>query len=175
MNRFLIRPACSNDSEQIATVHVRCWEQTYRNLMPPACLVQANLNKRQQQWADYFRQPPAEQFLWVAVDAEAQVIGFICGGPERTHHPVFDGEVYALYVLADWHQRGVGRQLMNQAFQLLGKQNRVHVWVWVLQQNSARRFYEALQGKLVAGRQVDLGGGWITEVAYGWRLPKNSS
>lgn len=171
MNSFLIRPACSADSNQIAYVHVRCWEETYHHLMPPECLAQANLNKRQQQWADYFAQAPAEQFLWVTVDSTEQIMGFVCGGPERTHHPGFDGEVYALYVLQEWHQRGVGRLLMHQAFQLLAKQQRHHLLVWVLQQNPARRFYESLQGQLVAGRQVDLGGAWVTEVAYGWRLP----
>lgn len=41
--------------------------------------------------------------------------------------------------------------------------------VWVLAENSSRRFYEALGAKYATEKVIDLGGKSLVEVAYGWR------
>ncbi len=41
--------------------------------------------------------------------------------------------------------------------------------VWVLADNPMRRFYEALGGRLLREKKVEIGGVALDEVAYGWR------
>jgi hypothetical protein len=41
--------------------------------------------------------------------------------------------------------------------------------VWVLADNPARKFYEALGGQYVYDKQVSIGNARLIEVAYGWR------
>jgi len=40
--------------------------------------------------------------------------------------------------------------------------------VWVLADNPARHFYEALGGQQVRGQQITIGGVTLDEIAYGW-------
>jgi hypothetical protein len=40
--------------------------------------------------------------------------------------------------------------------------------VWVLADNPARRFYEALDGQYVGERDIEIDGVKLREVAYGW-------
>lgn len=42
--------------------------------------------------------------------------------------------------------------------------------LWVFEENRpARRFYESLGGAVLAHDGFELGGAWISEVAYGWK------
>jgi hypothetical protein len=41
--------------------------------------------------------------------------------------------------------------------------------VWVLSDNTARRFYEALGGKYVRAATITIGGVPLPDCAYGWR------
>lgn len=170
MNKFLIRVARQNDTTQIAQVHVTSWNETYSGLLPDTCLQTSTVAKRQQQWADYWKNHAPDQFLWVAENMSGDVIGFMCGGPERTRHPRFDGELYALYVLQAWQYAGVGRQLWRQCLTLLAEHGAQNVVVWVLSHNPARGFYCTMGGQLVLGRTLELGGSSVAEVGYGWRL-----
>ena len=43
------------------------------------------------------------------------------------------------------------------------------LFVWVLDQNPARFFYETLAGKLVVRRYGQVGGKKIRELGYGWK------
>lgn len=40
--------------------------------------------------------------------------------------------------------------------------------LWVVSDNPARRFYEALGGQQIKTERAELGGVMINEVAYGW-------
>ena len=51
------------------------------------------------------------------------------------------GEVYAIYVLADYYGQKVGYELMNAAFEKLATYK--HIAVWILKDNErAIKFYE---------------------------------
>jgi hypothetical protein len=40
--------------------------------------------------------------------------------------------------------------------------------IWVIAENTYRRFYESLGGKLVRKKTKEIGGMMISEVSYGW-------
>lgn len=70
-----------------------------------------------------------------------QVVGFVCYGVSSQADLQAAGEIYALYVLADFYDRGIGYQLMQAALEKL--QSYETISLWVLEGNArAIAFYE---------------------------------
>jgi GNAT superfamily N-acetyltransferase len=78
------------------------------------------------------------------VDGEA--VGFASAGERRDPDArAGDGELYAIYVLADRRRRGIGTALHAAAANGLRASGCVEARLWVLDANmAARRFYERL-------------------------------
>ena len=92
------------------------------------------------------------------------------GGPERSNHPLYTGEIYFLYLLPSYHRRGIGRQLTISVVERLVEQGLDSLLIRVLKANApARHFYEALGGQLVLEEQIEERGAVLDQVAYGWR------
>ena len=114
-------------------VHYKAWQQAYTGLVDQSCLDKMSVEKCVEiayKWPDN---------LLVEKDGE-RVVGFVGYGDCRNDDIKDAGEVFAIYVLAEYYGKGVGRALMDAALDLL-PQDRVAVWV--LQGNKrAIRFYE---------------------------------
>ena len=69
------------------------------------------------------------------------VIGFVAYGAYRDQTLPQCGEIYAIYVLREYHGKQVGYALMNAAFERLSGKDQIALWV--LKGNErATRFYE---------------------------------
>ena len=94
------------------------------------------------------------------------------GGPERSNHPLYMGEIYFLYLLPAYQRRGIGRLLTVRVVERLVEQGMDSLLIRVLKASApARRFYEALGGQLVPDveEQIEDGGAMLEQVASGWR------
>ena len=80
----------------------------------------------------------------------------------------YDGEVYTLYVLPDHQGAGHGRGLLGALFSALSAAGCRSALVWVLAENPARFFYEAMGGTLIATREEPFHGVVLSECSYGW-------
>jgi len=78
--------------------------------------------------------------ILVAKDGE-KVIGFVGYGAYRDATLPEHGEVYAIYVLKEYHGLKVGYALMNAALNKLIGYKKIAVWV-LKDNNKAIRFYE---------------------------------
>jgi GNAT superfamily N-acetyltransferase len=175
---IVIRPAAPGDEEALAHVHVRAWQTAYRGILPDAFLDGLDVATRVQRWRSRIEMPGPGEFSFVAEAADdagaASIVGFVGGGPEReglvgTDGIAYDGEVYAIYLLAEWRGKGVGHRLMAASVSALLGDGRNSVVIWVLAGNAnARRFYEALGGLAIAERSVTIGQYELPEVAYGY-------
>ena len=166
--RTVVRPAEPPDAGAIARVHVACWRTTYRGAVPDAYLESLSVDQRTARWANALARSGGGQSVHVAEDETGTIVGFASGGPARTDHPLFRGELYAIYVLAEHQRRGLGRRLVRPVVAALIDAGIASLLVWVLADNPARRFYEALGGVPIADQQIEIGGAPLTEVAYGW-------
>lgn len=97
------------------------------------------------------------------------MIGFAVGGPNREAKAEYDAELYAIYLLADEQRRGVGRALFQAEISELVRRGFTSMQVWVLVDNPARKFYEALGGQYVHEKDIEIGGATLKEAAYGWK------
>lgn len=116
-----------------AYVHWKCWQEVYPGLVSQEYLSKLTLEKCEE-----------KAFLWrdnilVAKEGE-RVIGFVGFGNHGPEEPD-TGEVFALYVLPEYHGTGVGRQLMDAALEKLASYP--HICLWLVKGNArALRFYE---------------------------------
>lgn len=116
-----------------AYVHWKAWHETYPGLVRQEYLDKLTLER----CIELAFKWPSNNLI--AVD-DGRVVGFAAYGVREDETPNM-GEVFALYVLSEYHGTGVGRQLMDAALEQLGAYPRV--CVWTLKDNArARRFYE---------------------------------
>lgn len=118
-----------------AYVHWKSWQEAYADLLPQEFLKNTYTLERCQDWA--VRYP---QNILVAL-VDEQVVGFVCYGTSSQEDLQEAGELYALYVLADYYDQGIGYQLIQAALEKL--QSYQIVSLWVLEGNTrAIAFYE---------------------------------
>lgn len=164
-----IRRARADDAAAIARVHVDSWRSTYAGMLPEDMLVKLSSAEHETRWWRHvlgrFRR---RHYVYVAVDAQEGVVGFISGGPSRDKELGQDSEIYALYLLDEFHGSGVGRDLFLRLANRLYRECGPGLAVWVLSVNPSRFFYEAMGGQRIATRCERMGGAEVQETAYGW-------
>ena len=166
-----VRPARVEDAPGLARVHVDSWRTTYRGVVPEAYLAGLSYERREQMWRTILQVEQGEgaaSFSYVAEDETGQVIAFVNGGRERSGISGYDGELYAIYLLAEVQGRGLGRRLVHTLVEHFVRQGITSMTVVVLADNAARYFYEALGATLLHEQEDEIGGKKLIELVYGW-------
>ncbi|WP_426219692.1 GNAT family N-acetyltransferase [Pseudomonas sp. DWRC2-2] len=166
----MIRKALPGDANAIAQVHIRSWQEAYRDLMPAEFLkgLDATLARRESFWVRSIES--GESDVWVA-ELDGKVIGWISVGASRDEEAAGanTGEVMAIYVLAKYWQTGVGLALWNAGLQFLMEQGYECLTLWVLSRNErAIRFYRRMGCVEDPGseRHLQRGGVTLEEMRY---------
>lgn len=162
-----IRSANEQDAPAIARVHVDSWRQTYAGIVAAEFLVSLSYERGKAMWRQTLTSPI--NLTLVAESRQAGIVGFVSAGAERSGDPFYTSEVYSIYLLKDHWRQGIGRRLFCAAARGLHQSGHSALLVWVLKENPARRFYEALGGTFVREQGIQIGEQQLIEVAYGWR------
>lgn len=164
-----IRRATPDDLAGMARVHVQTWKTTYRGIVPDTYLdaltVESDIARGFGRW---LREPKEGWIYFVATTPSEEIVGFAVGGPSREMDPEFTGELGAIYVLKTHQGRGVGHALVREIARHLQMIGHDSMFVWVLEQNPYRRFYEELGGAAVRQRVATVAGSQLPEVAFAW-------
>ncbi len=164
-----IRQATARDAKAIARVHVDTWRDTYVGIIPDRILLGMSHRRHSAARPVEFGKRRNGHTVMVAEDSRAGVVGFgSCGRASYANLP-HDGEVYTLYVLADYQGQGIGKRLLGGLFGALLERGSRSALIWVLADNPARFFYQAMGGTWVAVRTERLWGTSLSTMAYGWR------
>jgi len=161
-----IRQPTIHDASGIAKVHVDSWRTTYSGIVPQEYLDSLDYAARTAAWRDQLAR--AEAHFLIAEDAGV-ICGFICGGKVREPISTCDAEIYAIYLLVEYQNRGIGRNLMRNLAKSLMQIGFRSLAVWVLEKNPACGFYARLGGERLAEKPIEIGGAQLIEVAYGWK------
>ena len=167
-----IRPATLGDALGIAKVHIDTWRSTYQGIVPATYLDRMSYEDRERRWIQILQEAETEgkaaHFVFVAEDEPGQIVGFVAGGYNRNEDPLYESELYAIYILEAYHGRGIGRRLTLTLIKKLVELGIKTMLLWVFETNPARRFYEALGGQVVRISSFEIEGVTLNEVAYGW-------
>ncbi|MEO0706181.1 MAG: GNAT family N-acetyltransferase [Cyanobacteria bacterium J06649_5] len=165
----LTREATYTDIPAIARVHVDTWRNTYSGIIPDQVLTDLSYEKRENAWQNVFDQAAdSNGFTYVSENETGQIIGFMDGGRERTGNQLFQGEINAIYILSSYQHQGIGRDLVRLATERLRQMDMLSMLVWVLEDNPACQFYEALGGQMIQSKSIEMRGSALIERAYGW-------
>ncbi len=169
MSGFFIRTAEVKDAAGIAHVHVISWQETYRGLVPDGVFDTLTLERRLMHWRHSLETEDDPYHLSLVAVADDQVIGFANYGREREGDMDYLGELYAVYVLKDYHGMGIGRALVQKAAIGLHDLEISSMLVWALSTNPYRKFYERMGGVFLREKPIQIGDSILKERAYGWR------
>ena len=134
MEISIIPMTTSEDMDGKGYVHWKSWHETYTGLIDPTYMERITLEK----CVDMAHRWP--QNMMVAKNGD-KVIGFV-GYGEHCDDALTDcGEVFAIYVLAEYYGQKVGYALMNAAFEKLAAYKKIAVWV-LKGNDRAIKFYE---------------------------------
>ena len=159
-----IRLATQDDAAAIAQVHVASWRTTYAGIVPDEYLAALSEIERELRWKESF----ALGVQVYVAEVDGKVVGFISGGAIREPIDAYDGELYAIYLRQSAQGQKIGRQLLEKLAAFLILQGFHSMAVWVLDQNSAKRFYARTGAKPLTSKEIEIGGKSFVEVAYGW-------
>jgi ribosomal protein S18 acetylase RimI-like enzyme len=153
------------DAEEIARVHVQCWQESYADLLPAEFLRKLSADARVAQWRKAISDPVV--FVRVARDA-GRIVGFVSCGPARDGASKgADGEIFAIYILQAFHGRKIGRSLIAAAARFwFSKGGRNLIVLSMAGNNQASAFYEALGGVQVYEGSFEIAGAKMADKGH---------
>jgi diamine N-acetyltransferase len=151
MTAVSYRDATTNDAKDIAELFARAFTDTFAHLYSPADLGEFLAGMS----AEAFRQEIADpRFVFRLATVNGEVAGYVKLGPPElpVETPPETVQLYQLYVLNQWHGRGIAAGLMDWALQWARDQGAHHIQLSVyIDNHRARRFYERY-GFVAVGR-----------------------
>jgi ribosomal protein S18 acetylase RimI-like enzyme len=109
-----IRPARVADAAQMARVNVRCWQETYRGLMPDAVLDDPGfLAVRERFWTAALTDARYRENRVAVAERDGELIGIAMSGPPLDDGAAWARQLYVLYVQAAEHGTGAGPALLE--------------------------------------------------------------
>lgn len=122
-----VRPARVEDVAQLARVHVRCWQQTYRGLVSDEVLDDPGLvTFRERFWTAVLTDGRYRQHRVAVAERDGELVGMAMSGPPPDTGAVEDRHLFVLYVLAADHGSGAGPALLEAVVE---PQESVALWV----------------------------------------------
>ena len=111
---LIVRPARVQDVRQVARVHVRCWQETYRGLMPDAVLDDPGFPAaRERMWTEVLTSGRYRQNRVAVAERDGELAGIAMSGPPEDAAAAWTRQLYVLYVYAADHGTGAGRALLE--------------------------------------------------------------
>ena len=165
MSEIAYRRPRPDEAEAFAALHVQCWRESYVAFLPPELMASFSVEKRLPMWQSALVNP--DRFIMGAY-ADRQPVGFIMSGPTEEHFiERQDGHIWALYIAATQHRRGIGRDLMARAVADWLARGGHSMTIGVLANNtSGRAFYELFGAKLVRESIFDWDGFHLPDCIY---------
>jgi L-amino acid N-acyltransferase YncA len=167
--KMIIRLAKKGDEASIAKVHVDSWKTTYKGIVDDSYLESLTYDNRQKMWETAVEAGYEKGCLFVA-EVDGDIVGFASAGPERTKKYEVDGELYAIYILKNHQEKGIGKALYHKVREFLIVKGHKSMLVWVLADNPSLNFYLSLHPDEIDTEQIQIGDQVYEEVAYAWNF-----
>lgn len=111
---LIVRPARVQDVAQMARVHVRCWQETYRGLMPDTVLDDPGFPAaRERMWTEVLTSERYRRNRVAVAERDGELAGIAMSGPPEDATAAWARQLYVLYVYAADHGTGAGQALLE--------------------------------------------------------------
>lgn len=161
----LIRPAQWHDGDAIGRIYVESWRATYRGILPSGYLSGLCADKLSRSVRLSLMDP---QTLYLIADSGHGALGYIAAGRQRGQDPIYETELYELYLLPEVQGQGLGRKLLADMARRLHDARFYTMMVWVLARNPNRCFYEKRGALYLGSKTIYFAGSNLQADAFGW-------
>lgn len=150
-----------------AALHVQCWREAYKDIVPAELLAQVTPEKRIDMWRDV---PVNPTRIVIGAYDEGIAVGLaVAGAPHDNIRENEDGQLAALYVLEKFHRLGIGRALVQQCAAQWLAMGGHSISLSVLAKNrTARTFYESMGARFLKSSVYGWDGVPIPTAIYIW-------
>lgn len=162
---MIIRKASIYDSIGITKVYCETWKSAYRGIIDQEFLDNMNFEKQKRFFMNMLSK---ESLIYVAESKIGEIVGFSIPEVTRDDSNNNRGIVSSIYVLDRYQGEGVGYGLIEKAVQALLKSDIKTMIVWILKDNPACGFCEALGGQPRETRLDQIGGVDYVSIGYVW-------
>ncbi|HEY1053827.1 MAG TPA: GNAT family N-acetyltransferase [Emticicia sp.] len=160
LSSFIIREAVAKDMEDLVTLHIQTWYETYGNSKHK--LSREYIHRH---WKEFFSRTNEGWFCFVIENTQThQLIGFTKAKPYSSPDlPDFAGELNKIYILRNYQRLGFGAKLIEQVVKRFLNQGIDTMVLFGIPQNPSCGFHEAMGGKRLYSANGKFHGG------YGWK------
>ena len=156
----MIRLAKKEDAATIVKINTDSWFSTYSSFLPKNILKKRKLeeNDRIKKWEKIIETDKS----FFVIEEDSKIVGYVSFG--KTHNLKYKGygEIYSLYLMEQYHKKGLGKKLFQFALQSL-KEKHSKIIVTCFTQNPAIEFYKKMNGKIVEETAAIIDGEEIKE------------
>jgi ribosomal protein S18 acetylase RimI-like enzyme len=165
----MIRDAQMDDIAAIAEVHCRTWKETYKGIVHDKYL--HKLKPKYDQVRSRMENVDRRFFVMVPPPSDGNAIGgFIEAGKSRNLE-LADAQIHSIYILPRYQGQGVGKDLMEKAWELFRERIYGTAFVSVLSANGpAVQFYLRMGGQLKGHDCVIIEGITYLTDTYFWQF-----
>ncbi|RUT35832.1 GNAT family N-acetyltransferase [Paenibacillus zeisoli] len=117
-----IRKMKPNDLSLIARVNINTFRETQRGIVPDAFIEELSYEGAEERFQRMLNKNEQLSTIFVAEDDDS-VIGYAMGGLAREKVQSYQGELYGIYILPNYHGKGIGRSLMSSVANYLGEED----------------------------------------------------
>jgi len=173
MGGIELSEATLNDYKDIAALQTESWRSAYRGLLPGSYLDGPILKERETHWQNLmFSAGGKRRGVFLAKDC-GTLLGFVCILLDE--EPAWGARLDNIHVRPAYKGRGTGRLLFRSAAEWVSTcepQWPMHLFVFEAN-HPARRFYEALGGKVVEQyAQKTPAGVVVPSLRFLWQKPR---
>jgi GNAT superfamily N-acetyltransferase len=148
----MLRDATTDDIPALSELHVRAFRETH-GAGPSASV-------RENQWRSKFAS--GQLVFCLLLEADNRLIGFATGELHRDEPREYGGELNKLYVLREFHRRGLGRVLLLGAAERFLATGVTSMLLFGDARSPSNGFYEAMGARRLHAANGEFHGG------YGW-------
>ena len=166
-----VRPAGTDDVDEIARIQVDTWRFAYASMLPSAVLDILTSDTARAVWRDAVLHPPSPRHRVLVATEQDQRVGFAATSPaddleEGDPEPDSTVLISALVVEPRWGRRGHGSRLLAAAIDLARTDAMTRATVWIPEQDTALREFYVSAGWAPDGlvRALDTGSGELREI-----------
>lgn len=147
----MIKKLNPDEVESLALLYFKTWQAVYQGITSQAFYAYLTLEQAQIDLAEAIA--TGELFFGAVIDGE--IVGFVSVRENTTDLPDDVWELHRLYVLPDFQGQNLGRALVNTVRDYLKVQQKAsRYFLFVVDSNPAKQFYQKLGGEVLFKRQI---------------------
>lgn len=163
---MVIRLATIDDIPSIASVHLKSWKDTYKDIVSEQVYRSRTFEGQQEKWLSRLNNSSDEVVLVYELD-NGRVVGFASYNVDNSSSNRV-GSLNTIYIEPSFKNREIGRELVKEVATRLLAIKISTLKVTVLDKNPSKYFYEHLGATKISEIETKVWGDHLVQTTYQW-------